>query len=991
MGQLRLDTRALAMKGGISGPAIIPGKGQESRLMHRILGSGGEARMPMGGDPLTAQQTELVKKWIDEGAKWPGDEGAATQSQTASSGAEKLPSHWAYVVPAHPQPPDVSRASWVRNPIDNFVLARLEREKLAPAAEAAKETLIRRVSLDLIGLPPTPQEVDEFVSDATPNAYEKLVDRLLSSPHYGERWARPWLDMARYADTNGYEKDRRRSIWKYRDWVIDAFNHDMPFDQFTVEQIAGDMLSGATTEQKIATGFHRNAMLNEEGGVDPEEARWETLVDRVGTTATVWLGSTLACAQCHNHKYDPFTQKEFYQFMAFFNNTEYQLIGPADISEQKLVEPKLELPTPEQSERREQLQAELKTLKSSYEAQTTEIAAAQEIWEREVKEATHVWSALRPINLSSSANSSLMAEKDDSIFASGANPEQNTYTIESKINLTGVTGVRLEALADERLPRGGPGRDIYGNFLLNGFSVEVAPAADPSRTERIEFKTAVADDQMRDMRPDNLLKDDRKKGWQIDASREERRLNRQAVFVAAKPFGFVGETFIKIKLTHDSDYAPQALGRFRLSVTTAAEPAAVADIPVRLRPLLGVPAPERTTEQKKQLGDYFRSVTPALKETRDKIASVQRQLDELGIVSTLVMQERSAYERPSVFLRVRGSFTNIGEKVYAAVPASLHAFPESQLPNRLGLARWLVDENNALTPRVTVNRLWEQLFGRGIVETSEDFGMQSSPPTHPELLDWLAAEFVNGKKWSVKGMLRLIVTSATYRQDSRVTPEMHERDQYNKLLARGPRFRLDGEGIRDVALVASNLLNPKIGGPSVFPYQPEGIWSIPYNDDYWRQSEGPDKYRRALYTFWRRTSPYPSLATFDATSREFCTVRRVRTNTPLQALTTLNDPTFFDMARGLARRIITEAVGDARARAAYGFRLCTSRAPQPQEIDQLTKLYEQQSARLKSDRAAVSKLLGDLKTDDEERNTELAAWAVVSNVLLNLDETVTKE
>ena len=722
-GGLRLDRKAAAFKGGAHGPAIVPGKCEQSLLVQRISGLGGQPRMPLGFAPLTPEQIALLRAWIDQGAVWP-------------DGAENA-KHWAYLKPAHDKPPQVKNPAWVRNPIDNFVLAKLEKSGLKPSPEAPKEILLRRVSLDLIGLPPSVQEIDAFLADRSPNAYEKVVDRLLASPHYGERWARPWLDLARYADTNGYEKDARRSIWPYRDWVINALNADMPYDRFTIEQIAGDLLPNASESQKIATGFNRNTMLNEEGGVDQEEQRWLTIVDRVGTTASVWLGTTLQCAQCHNHKYDPFTQKDYYRFFAFFDHT---------------TEPILEMLTPAQEAQRKTLQ--------------TQVAAL----EAEVK----------------------------------------------------------------------------------------------------------------------------------------------------KP---------------DTDKAA-------LAASTA------------------------------------------------KLADLKKQLDGVHAPTTLVMEEKADGQVPSTYTHVKGAYLSKGEKVTADVPAALNPFPAGRPRNRLGLAYWLVDENNPLTARVEVNRIWEQYFGRGIVETSEDFGTQGQRPTHPELMDWLATELMR-RHWSLKAIHRLIVTSATYRQSSRVTPGLLARDPLNRLLARGPRFRMEAEMVRDAALSVAGLLSLKIGGPSVFPLQPDHIWDIPYNGDQWVTSTGEDRYRRALYTFWRRTSPYPEFLTFDATSREFCTVRRIRTNTPLQALTTLNDPAFFEAARGLARRALQEGGKDPAAQITYAFRLCAARRPTLFERTRLAGLYNAERKRYQADKEAAQKLAGG--PPDQPDLPQTAAMTVVANVLLNLDETLTKE
>lgn len=1015
---LRLDNKESAMKGGVSGAVIIAGNGKDSRLVHRIMGLDDEMRMPMKGEPLTPAQIETIKTWIDQGAQWPDEDGNATKKPTAASTSTSqknpAPSHWAYLVPSHPQPPDIVQSAWVRTPVDNFVLARLEKENLTPSPEASKETLVRRLFLDLTGLPPAPKDVDDFLADVRPDAYEKLVDRLLGDPHYGERWARPWLDLARYADTNGYEKDRRREMWEYRDWVINALNNDLPFDEFTIEQLAGDMLPAPTTEQKIATGFHRNTMLNQEGGVDTEEARWETLLDRVNTTSTVWLGSTLACAQCHNHKYDPFTQKDYYRMLAFFDNADYHVEGEGD---KWVREPQLDLPTPEQKGKRDALKSEMSALETQLDTSTPALASAQLVWEKEIAAAATHWVALDPLTFSSHDATTLTKNADKSLSAGGINPDHDTYLMTARVDLPQITGIRLEALTDPGLPRGGPGRDAYGDFVLTDFTVTTTPdsavggarASSPSSAPLI-FKAAQADDWSGDD-PKNLIagandgggnSNDRNaaknKGWAVDATKDRARVSRQIVFATAQPLALSGANTITIKLGHHAEDFNQGIGRFRLSVTSDPDPFAIVRIPARLRPVLDTPESERSADQRRALAAHYRTLAPSLQIARDRLARLRAEWRNLGIVSTGVMQERASYEWPATYLRLRGAYLNKGEKVYAAVPSVLPQLPEGQLPNRLGLARWIASADNPLTARVTVNRYWEQLFGRGIVETSEDFGSQGEAPTHPELLDWLATEFV-ARKWSPKAMIRLMVTSATYKQSSAATPALIERDPYNKLLARGPRFRMEAEMIRDVALAASGELSDKIGGPSVFPPQPDGIWDLPYNDDQWKTSEGADRYRRALYTFLRRTSPYPSFLTFDAPSREVCTVRRVRTNTPLQSLTTLNDPAFFDAARALAKRMQDEGGTDASSRLTYGFRLCTARRPKTAESSSLLTLYRQQLINYTRDQQAARRASGGAQSAKEqtvERGTsaayaERAALTIVANVLLNLDETLTKE
>jgi hypothetical protein len=967
--RLRLHGPDFIRKGGQSGPAILPGKSQQSELMRRVLDPSDDDRMPLDADPLPEPVIATLRAWIEQGAPMPAEGVVAAVADE----------HWAYVRPSRPEPPSVGGR--VRNPIDQFVLARLEREKLSPAPEALRATLLRRVTLDLIGLPPTAEELDEFLSDTSPDAYEKAVDRLLASPHFGERWARPWLDLARYADTNGYEKDNRRSIWKYRDWVIEAFNRDQPFDQFTIEQIAGDMLPNATTEQKVASGFHRNAMTNEEGGVDPEESRYEVLVDRVNTTATVWLGTTLACAQCHNHKYDPFSQKEYFRLLAFFANSDFESRSFGDGT--RHAEPTLDLATPEQEKARAGLQATIDRLDRELKTVTPELRDAQERWEQSILAAQAEWKPLPPRTVTATNGVVLKMLPDNSVLASGPNPALTSYTFTADTTLEGITGIRLEAIPDPSLPRGGPGRDGYGHFRVTGVRVHAVPLSDLRQSPvAIAFETIKVDDSAQAFEPSDLLTEeapayDRKRGsWAVNAMRDAERVPRHAVLVPVQPLAFPGGARLSVRIDHLDGTIGQGMGRFRVWVTTGPNPLLGADLAARLKPVLNRPAAGRTAAQAEELAAVFRSTTPLMKPTREALSAARKALADLQIPSTLVMRERASFERPSYELRVRGSFSAKGERVYAGTPGALQPMRDDQPVNRLGLARWLADEKNPLVARVVVNRLWEQIFGRGLVETSEDFGTQGSVPTHPELLDWLATEFV-AKGWSQKAIIRTIVTSATYRQSSAATPALVERDPYNRLLARGPRVRMEAEMIRDVGLAASGLLSRKMFGPSVFPPQPDGIWNMPYNSDKWTTSTGEDRYRRSLYTFWRRTSPYPSFMTFDATSREFCTVRRVRTNTPLQALTLLNDPASMEAARALAQRMM-KAAEDPRARAAFGVKLVLSRPAGSAELDRLVSVYEQEFAHYRGQNGGGAA-------------PELQAWTMVANVLLNLDEAVTKE
>jgi Protein of unknown function (DUF1553)/Protein of unknown function (DUF1549)/Planctomycete cytochrome C len=979
---LRLDSLAAILKGSENGQVVVPGNSSNSRIIRRLAGLE-RPQMPYGGPPLTDAQIKLVRQWIDMGA--PGPDSTAAIAQPV-----KPLRHWAYVKPVRPNLPKVRDAAWCRNPIDYFVLARLEKDGKHPSAEADKVTLLRRVYLDLIGLPPTIKETDEFLADKSPDAYGKLVDKLLASPHYGERWARPWLDLSRYADSNGYEKDNPRVAWEYRDWVIKALNDDMSFKEFTIEQIAGDMLPNPTHDQLIATGFNRNTLLNQEGGVDKVEQRFYTLVDRVNTTAEVWLGSTLGCAECHNHKFDPFPQKDYYRMMAFFDsNAKYKILNLGQ-GEGYVWEPDLELPTPEQAARAKQLRAEIARLKQTLATETPALEAEQQKWEAEMKRAGKDWTPLTPSHFVSEEGAQLKLLDDGSILAGGKNPYADTYDIEAETNVQAITGMRIEVLGDPSLPNGGPGRDLDGNFFLSGFEVEAAPTDKSAPVQKIVFKEAVDNESEPGYSARNLVKKGKDlKGWSIDSTPSSVPIVREAVLVPEKPFGFAAGTKLTIHLKHGMRHTTRNIGRFRLSITTSQKPAAITQVPARMVPVLDKLPSDRSEKEKTDLAAVFRSIAPSLQPARDQVAKLEKSVEDLGIVTALIMGEQDSFERPSSYIRIRGTYSSLGEKEYAGVPSALNPLPPDVMPNRLGLAEWLVSDDNPLTARVTVNHYWQEIFGQGIVETSEDFGTQGDPPTHPMLLDWLATEFMQNN-WSMKHIIRLVVTSATYRQSSRATPEMIEYDPYDKLLERGPRFRAEAEMVRDIALSASGLLSPKIGGPSVMPYQPPGIWDRPYSDAKWVESKGGDQYRRGIYIFIRRTAPYPSLITFDVPSREFCTVRRVRTNTPLQALTTLNDPVYFEAAKALARRMMEDAGPGPSAQATYGFRRVLTRRPTGQELDRIVAYYQAELGHYQKDLKAAGEVIkgyGNPKLDPAEE----AAWTMVANVLLNLDETITKE
>ena len=964
---LRLDRRASALAGGDGGPVLVAGKSGESRLLQLVSGSDPDRLMPPDGEGerLSANEIALVRNWIDSGLNWPADADGANRVESA---------HWAYQAPLRSALPAVKQTDWPRNAIDHFVLARLEAEGLQPAPEAERGPLLRRMSLDLTGLPPTGVELNEFLADTRTDAYAEAAERLMSSPAAGERWTRVWLDLARYADTNGYEKDDRRTMWRYRDWVVDAFAKQMPFDQFTIEQLAGDMLPDATLDQRIATGFHRNTMNNTEGGTDDEEFRVSAVVDRVNTTMMVWMGTTMACAQCHTHKYDPFTQREYFQLFAILNNT-----ADADTND---LAPTIEAPTPEMIAETARLRSEMAALRQVLDTPTPELEAAQKKWEAATLAELASWQVLTPAQVTAESGSMLAVQPDGSILASGETPAQDTYTITLPTELKGITAIRLEALPDDSLPAKGPGR-AEGNFVLSEIRVTVGETP-------VEWKSATAQHSQEKHPVKHAIDGKDDTGWAVAPKFGQ---PNESVFATKEPLTSDGPTTLKVALVQKSPHEKHLLGRFRISATTSAEPPSANPIPPALVTLVQKPVETRSPEETKQLADYFRTIAPELAAQRDQYAKLEAAIPKPPTAPVLVELDKPRVTR----VHIRGSFLNQGDVVEPQVPAVFHPLPPDAPVNRLTFARWLVDRQNPLTARVLVNRIWEQYFGIGLVRTSEDFGTRGEKPSHPELLDWLSVELME-QGWDLRVLHRLIVNSATYRQQSRATAELLARDPENRLLARGPRVRLDAEQIRDQALAISGLLNRKIGGPSVMPPQPDGVWNMPYSSDKWRTATDGDRYRRAIYTFWRRTAPYPAFSSFDAPSRELCVVRRPRTNTPLQALTVLNDPAYVECAQALARRVLAEAPGGAELpeRIRFAVRLCLARDPQPAELSQLESLWRDARAHYAADVAAATKLT----TNEHAPATttpepaidvvDLAAWTVVANVLLNLDELITK-
>lgn len=964
---LRLDTAKDAfLTRDASKPAIAPGKPRESALIDRIYSTDPEEEMPPpeAKNRLTNEQKQILTEWI-------------------ASGADYKP-HWAFEAPQQVDLPNVNLRSWPRNPIDHFVLSKIESEGLQPSPRADLYTLIRRLYLDLVGYPPMPEEIAALGPDDTPEFYEKLVDTLLASPHYGERWARRWLDLARYADTNGYEKDRPRSIWLYRNWVINALNADMPFDQFTVAQIAGDMLPNATLEDRIATGFHRNTMLNEEGGIDPLEFRFHAMTDRVATTGRVWLGLTIGCAQCHTHKFDPITQREYYQFMAFLNNAD---------------EPELDVPNSETLAEQKSLQLQISSLISDlpnrFPAETIEstqpsaghtiddsrpieIRRAENLekkfnaWQKkESANAVH-WTSLRPIE--AQANLPILTILDDnSVLASGDQTKSDTYRLRFKTDLRGITAFRLEAIPDNRLPRHGPGRVYYegpiGDFTLcefavisNGNRIPISHASHSHASGKFTAEAAV------DGNPQT--------GWSINGGQGR---PHAAIFDLESRIIDPGE--LEITMLFERHFSA-GLGRFRVSVATEARPEKTHVIAPEIEELLLTPKLQRTTQERDTLLGHFLLQTSEVAKEREEIENLRKKIPRLP--TTLVMQERGPEQPRPTYVHNRGEFLQPTENVTADVLSILPALPDGAPHTRLSFAQWLASPSNSLVGRVTMNRQWAAFFGRGLVRTLDDFGYQGELPTHPELLDWLAVEFVK-QGWSFKAMRKLIVMSATYQQSSQVRPELLSRDPSNQMLARGPRVRLEAELIRDTVLQVAGLLSPKIGGPSVFPPQPANITTEgTYGRLNWKVSEGADRYRRGLYTFSKRTAPYAMFSTFDAPSGEACVIRREVSNTPLQALTLLNDAVFTEAAQAIGR-MMANRPGTVGERLAYLFRRCLTRSPAEDELAMLEEFYQNQKLRFDSGALDAETIAGE-----GENANERAAWTTLARALFNLDEAITK-
>ncbi len=993
MAGLHFDTKEGAFsKQGV----IVPGDSAHSKMYWRVSNPNPALRMPpaYANRKLTAEQIETIKNWIDSGAKWE--------------------THWAFVPPKRPDVPVVKDARWVRTPIDQFVLAKLESQGLQPSPEADKPTLLRRVTFDLTGLPPTAAELNAFLADKSPDAYGKVVDRLLASPHYGERMAMQWLDFARYADTHGYHIDSAREMWLWRDWVIKAFNGNMPYDQFTIEQLAGDLLPHPTQSQLIATGFNRNHMINFEGGAIPDEYQNEYIVDRIEATSTTWLGITLGCARCHNHKYDPLTQKDFYSFGAFFNG-----VPEKGLDGQKgNAVPFLQVPDAQQAEMKG-------VLLKAIEAKDAELDSAETAWEQRQREmpVSDVTSGLTgeytfddtlANALKGDAAAKVVSGKlsyTDGRLGRAADLDEEPHLsfgdvarFTRKIPFTVALWLRPDGPSGmeviqryEKSPKVGPGYEIaldYANKNRCAVIVRLRDAG-PDSGIAVKSKAGVG---VEDWSHVAISYDGsgRAKGIQIYIDGRNVPINIVQDKLAGD-FASGGET-----QTGNKDWGTAFKGQLgdlriynRRLYTSEAMQLGLFN-PVHT--VLAIAGDRRSEDQKKWLRAYFLSDVANNTERQENtdLEALNKGLDEINreIPSTMIMGEM---KKPrETFILARGDYRNRGEQVFPNTPSVLPPLPKDAPANRLTLAKWLVDPGNPLTARVAVNHFWQMYFGVGIVKTAEDFGSQGDPPSNQQLLDWLAMEFMR-TKWDVKAMQRLIVTSATYRQVSKVSPEMLEKDPENRLLARGPRVRLPAEMVRDNALAVSGLMNEKIGGPSVFPYQPKGIWEeMAFGGNFsaqtYVQSHGKDLYRRGMYTFWKRTVPPPELNTLDAPDREKCTARRGTTNTPLQALVLMNDPTYIEASRALAERDLREGGTTDADRIRYAFRLATDRDPSPQELNILEALYKKELAHYQADKSSAQKLVavGESKASSQVDQSQLAAWTLVTSTILNMDEAITK-
>ena len=946
---------------------IQPGEADDSLLIQRISNPEKGDLMPLDSDPLTEQEVAVLERWINEGA--------IIDRVSSTSG------HWSYQPLRTPEVPAASDGS---SPIDRYIASELERQGLSFSKIEAPGRLLRRVSLALTGLPPSLADMEFFTEAPTLTSYEKLVDQYLDSPRYGERWAVHWLDLARYADSNGFQADQIRDNWAYRDWVIRSFNNSMPYDQFIKDQIAGDLVQNPTVDQRIATGFHRMTTCNVEAGVDPEANRVNQVVDRVNTTATVFLGTTMECAQCHDHKYDPFTQQEYYQLFAYFNNTSLEVENTSDVT-WDFNGPFMELPLSiEKSKLRDELTKQLRTQRQSQEAYSEASESAYQEWvETLVANENQQWVPTKPKRFTTTGSEKFDIQDNGAVLISGPVPDKVEYIFEFESPTQAITGIRVDALTDETIPGSGPGRGDAErtNIILSEIECDILRQ---NNRQSVKLTDAIADFSQANWDVSNAIDGNPKTGWAIGPQfgkphwasftfkeAVDLKPGEETLSVSLKQYFGSGRVIGKPRISfYHGDPSVLGIEKDLLSIAAKAK---------------------RTTKEEKRLREAFDQRDPIMVAEKTKIDDLQKQIAKLKPDTTLVMQEDSPRE---TFVMLRGDHESTGEKVVAGIPGAIRVGESTVGGNRLTLAKWLVSEENPLTARVVVNQWWSEIFGRGLVSTPEDFGSQGERPTHPELLDWLASE-LRSSGWSMKHLHKIMVMSHAFRQSSSFDKARQTRDPNNIWLSRSPRLRMKAEFIRDNGLAISGLLSSKQSGPPIMPYQPDNLWrSVGRNQPKWVAAIGEDRFRRGVYVIWKRAAPYPSFVNFDAPSRGACTVQRSRSNTPLQALTLLNDPAYLEMALGFADRILCEAPStDDATRLVFGFKLAVSRQPTKKELQILSRLLDKERSKIKlqpdliDQRMAAPAKVVPLRSEDRE---ELASWLSVANALLNLDETMSR-
>ena len=955
---------------------------------------------PESGKSLTEEQKKILAKWIDQGAEYQG--------------------HWAFISPERPEVPKIKGAD---HPIDSFLQNRLAEEGLGMQGEASKEVLIRRATLDLTGLPPTLQEIDDFLADKTDFAYEKVLNRLLASPHYGERMSLEWLDLARYADSNGFQSDGSRDMWLWRDWLINAFNRNLPFDQFTIEQLAGDMLENPTDEQIIATGFNRNHRLNGEGGRIVEEWFVETVIDRVETTGTTWLALTMTCARCHDHKYDPISQKEFFEFFAYFNSNEESGVLAPNGKNGFNTPPFMKVPSEDQKAKITELDQNIKEqerlLKSAEKKMNESLAQwiteTRDVLLKQQNDSSQAWKELSDETVISKGGATFKQTENGTWLASGKNPSSDTYEIRSSLDAKQLGGILIEAFHHKSFKHIGLGRSGNGNFVLTGLDIRLESKNQKTPPIVLKLDSAEASFAQKDYPPSQILKNasnltkKNATGWAVHGFDSSKSKSVRAMFLTKTPIEVPEDAELVITMYHKSRFTDHNVGNFKIHYTENTDVTldGGSSMPVEVVNALKKEPNALKPEERKTVDRYFREKVPnPISIAKSNLEKSKKAKDTFmaKVPSTMIMKEKSAPKE--AFILNRGEYDQPTKKVSRALPAVLPPLPEGASNDRLGLAQWLVSGDHPLTARVWVNRIWERLFGVGIVKTSENFGSQAEWPAHPELLDWLAVEFARpttlpsvgdekAKSWDMKAMIKFIMLSDAYKQKSSAPENLFKKDPENRLLSRGPRMRLIGEVIRDQALFVGGLLVPKLGGPSVRPYMPKGVWSETNrygNLRNYTADTGEGLYRRSMYTIWKRTAAPPSMLLFDAPNREVCNPKRSRTNTPLQALALMNEVTFVEAARGLAEVMIQKGGNSPAEKITTGYRMATGLTPDSETLAIMLKNFNLRNNQFKQDKDSAKSLVntGDSSYDSSLKIEELAAYTVTANVLLNLDQVLTK-